>query len=163
VKRVEAIVIGSAALGGGSASAGGLFMASPVGAGPGGQAAPAAMAGTPAGLDYSRSLTGHVGTSEYDVVPMKIVVYIDPAYENAFIDELYRQNNGYTEINRSMRTVDPLEASSNGYLYGPVQVIRLELTVEALLFRSWTVPLMPADIRSKLGLPAVGTAMPGRM
>jgi hypothetical protein len=68
---------------------------------------------------------------------------------------LYRQNNGYTVINRSMRTVDPMEASSNGYLYGPVQVIRLELTVEGLLFRSWTVPLMPNDVRNKLAIQPV--------
>jgi hypothetical protein len=156
IKRLEAIMIGSGALSGGAGGAGSLFMAVSAGGnpGPGGPAAMVAPGGT-SGLDFNRSVTGHVGTAEYDVVPMKIVVDLNPEYENAFIDALYRQNNGYTVINRSMRTVDPMEASSNGYLYGPVQVIRLELTVEGLLFRSWTVPLMPNDVRNKLAIQPV--------
>jgi hypothetical protein len=94
---------------------------------------------------------------------MKIVVHLDPAYINQFIDALYRQNNGYTVINQNLRVVDPLEASSSGYLYGATQVVRLELLVEGLLFRSWTVPLMPNDIRKVLGIPPVGTPLPARL
>jgi hypothetical protein len=147
IKRLEAILVGSASLSGQPGSGGGaLFMAGP-GQASGQGGSPMAPA-SPAGLDFNRSMTGHVGTSEYDVVPMKIVVYIDPTYENEFIDELYRQNNGYTVINRCMRTVDPLEASSNGYLYGQVQVIRLELAVDGRWFRSWTVPLMRVGLRA---------------
>jgi len=172
VKRLVSIVIGNTALG--SATAGGpgsLFFGGPAmapsaGGGPG---APLAAAGG-SGLALDRSLTGHVGTSEYDVVLMRITVDIDPAYENQLIDALYRQNNGYTVINRNMKTVDPLEAASNGYLYDPVQCERLELLVEGLLFRSWTLPIMPDGIRRQLGLPPVpapGTpgagGMPGRM
>jgi hypothetical protein len=152
IKRLEAIVVGSAAMSGqhGGANQGGgpLFMPLPSVAG-GAAATPAA--GT---LDYTRSMTGHVSTPDYDVVMMKVILHLDPAAENEFINELYKQNNGYTVINRNMRTIDPLDAAGQGFLYGPSQVVRVELLVESLLFRSWTVPLMPDQIRLPLGIPA---------
>jgi hypothetical protein len=163
LKRLESIVIGAAATGAGGGGSGALFIGGAPNPAAGGGPAPVPAVGgtTAAGLDFTRSLTGHVGTAEYDVVPLRIVVHIDPAYINQFIDTLYRQNNGYTVINQQIRVDDPLEASSNGFLYGPVQVVRLELLVEGLLFRSWTVPIMPDTIRRGLGLPPVGTPVPG--
>ncbi len=98
-------------------------------------------------------MTGRTSNAQYDVVLMSISIDLDPAYENAFIDALYKQNNGYTVLNVVTKVIDPFEASSNGYLYGYTQVVHLDILVEGLLFRSWTVPIMPDVTRNSLGLP----------
>ena len=99
-------------------------------------------------------MTERTGTSDYDVVYMNISIDLDPAYQNKFIDNLYRQNNGYTVIMVQSATVDPIDAASRGFLYGNVQVVHLEILVEGLLFRNWTLPIMPADTKTLLGVPA---------
>ena len=131
--RLEKIAVGATPGGQGGGSTG-VFFANPPVAG-----APAA----PTTLDLTKTMTGRMSNSQYDVVLMNIVVDINPAYENQFIDTLYRQNNGYTVINVTTKTVDPFDAAGNGYLYGNTQVVHLDILVEGLLFRSWTLPIMP--------------------
>lgn len=104
------------------------------------------------GLDPARSMTGRVASDKYDTVHFTIVMVLQPKAINAFMDELYRQNNGYTLLNVGLETVDPWEAMTTGYNYGDGSVVRVTLTVEALIFRGWTVPLMPAKIRTQLGV-----------
>ncbi|HVS71218.1 MAG TPA: hypothetical protein VHQ47_08185 [Phycisphaerae bacterium] len=104
------------------------------------------------GLDPSRTLTGHVGGGSYDTVLVGISLDLDPAYENRFFDELYRRNNGYTVLDVRTAVVDPFDAASNGYLYGKKQVVHIDVLVEALFYRSWTVPLMPAGIQATGGV-----------
>ncbi len=111
----------------------------------------------PTGMDPNRDLTGRVGNADYDVVVSYIGLDLDPAYENAFIAALYKQNNGYTVLNINTRVLDPFETSANGYLYGNVQVVHLDIMVEGLMYRSWTVPLMPDYIRHTLSLPPLPT------
>ncbi len=98
-------------------------------------------------------MTGRLSNPQYDVVLMSISLDLDPAYQNAFIESLYRQNNGYTVINVNTRVIDPFDATANGFLYGNTQVVHLDIVVEGLLFRSWTVPIMPDATRQQLGLP----------
>jgi hypothetical protein len=97
-------------------------------------------------------MTGRVASDKYDTVHFTVVMVAQPKAINAFMDELYRQNNGYTLLNVGFETVDPWEAMTTGYNYGEGSVVRVTLTVEALLFRGWTVPLMPARIRTQLGV-----------
>jgi hypothetical protein len=117
-------------------------------------AAAAAAANQPNTPDFTRSLTGRASGSEFDVVLVQVCVDIDPNYLNRFIDQIYRQNMGYTVLNVRMRAVDPLSRTSMGFIYGESQVIEAEITLETLLFREWTKPLMPETIRTALGLPA---------
>jgi hypothetical protein len=113
------------------------------------------------GVDATRTLTGHVGGASYDTVLVGITLYMDPAAENKFYDELYRQNNGYTVLNVKTTAVDPFEAASNGFLYGKTQVVRKDILVEALFFRSWLVPLMPQSIREGKSTVGSGSSRPG--
>jgi hypothetical protein len=151
VKRLEKIVVGASA---GTQGAGntGVFFANAVTT-PGAPVAPTA-------LDLTKTMTGRLSNSQYDVVLMNITVDIDPAYQNAFIASLYRQNNGYTVLNVSSKTVDPFDASGNGYLYGNVQVVHLDILVEGLLFRSWTLPIMPDATKTLLGIPVTPPGTP---
>jgi hypothetical protein len=111
-----------------------------------------------ANSDASRIVTGHVSNDAYDVVLMRITLDMDPAFQNQFIDSLYRQNNGYTVLNISTRAIDPLEAAGNGFLYGPTQAVRLDILVEELMFRGWTVPLMPDETKRSLNIASAGAS-----
>jgi hypothetical protein len=111
-------------------------------------------AAMPNEIHFSRTMTGRASGTEYDVVLMQINVDVDPSWLNRLIDQLYRQNMGYTVLNIRWKTVDPLTRSSMGFVYGETQVIEAEIVVEALMFRDWTRPLMPEKIRVSLGLPA---------
>jgi hypothetical protein len=115
--------------------------------------AAAAAGNQPNTPDFARNLTGRASGSEFDVVLLQVCVDIDPAWLNRFVDQIYRQNMGYTVLNLRMKAVDPLSRSSMGFIYGDTQVIEAEITLEALLFRDWTRPIMPEKIRVALGLP----------
>ena len=117
----------------------------------------------PPGGDFTRTMTGRVDSNDYDVCLMEIVVDINPAYQNKFLDALYRTNNGYTVLNIKTDVADPFDTTGNGYLYGDTQVVHLDILVEGLLYRSWTVPIMPDAIRASLGIPLLpppGTPAP---
>jgi hypothetical protein len=151
IKRLEKIVVGATA-GQGGANTGIFFTAAASGTPtPGVPAAPTA-------LDLTKTMTGRLSNNQYDVVLMTLSVDLDPAYENAFIAALYRQNNGYTVLNISTKTVDPFDAAGNGYLYGNTQVVHLDILVEGLLFRSWTLPIMPDATKTLLGIPITPVA-----
>jgi hypothetical protein len=115
------------------------------------QPAPDAPA-APNDIKYELGMTGRFAGADYDVVPMSVIMDIDPAYLERFIDQLYRQNMSYTVTNIQFRTVDPLDRAGNGYLYGDSQVVEVELQMEGILFRSWTLPLMPKDIKDSLNI-----------
>jgi hypothetical protein len=106
----------------------------------------------PTGPDYSLSLTGHSPNDRFDLTYVRLVVEVDPSRLNDFIGSIYRQNNSYTVVNMSLQSVDPLEAASTGYLYGDTPVVRADLLLEAIFFRDWTLPIMPASVKSSLGI-----------
>ncbi len=106
------------------------------------------------------SMTGHVGTHQYDVTFVDVTVMIQPTDINKFIDAIYRQNDAYTVLNVNLRTVDPIDAITHGYAYGAVPVVRANILLEAILFRKWTVPIMPAAYRTALGITATKKVMP---
>ncbi|HVX85913.1 MAG TPA: hypothetical protein VH253_14115 [Phycisphaerae bacterium] len=162
IKRLERISIGGdgGVPGGiaGASSRGTLFLDPPNITGTGQQGAASSSSSTN-GLDPNRTLTGHVGGGSYDTVLVGISMDIDPAYENRFFDQLYRRNNGYTVLDVRTSVVDPFDAASNGFLYGKKQVVHIDVLVEALFYRSWTVPLMPTGVKTTGG--AVGGASRG--
>lgn len=108
-------------------------------------------------INYELSVTGRSAGKAYDVVHVSILVDIDPAQLNAFVRALYMQNMGYVQESLQIKTVDPTERASYGYLYGDGQVVEAEIQFEALFFRSWTAPLMPTPVRQALGVPAPTT------
>jgi len=125
----------------------------PVNGGAGGGGATAQDAPAPANtIRPELGMTGRAAGADYDVVPMSIIMDIDPAYLNKFIDQLYKRNMSYTVTNLQFKTVDPLDRASHGYLYGDGTVIEVEIQLEGILFRSWTQPLMPKQIKQNLGI-----------
>jgi hypothetical protein len=110
---------------------------------------------TPNQIDYNLGMTGRAAGGEYDVVQISVIMDLDPAALEKFIDQLYRENMGYTVTNMQFRTIDPLDRASNGYLYGEVQTIEAEIQLEGILFRSWTRPLMPKDVKAAMNVSQV--------
>ncbi len=98
-------------------------------------------------------LTGHLTNPRYQVTLMNISLVIEPWQINHFIDQLYRLNNGYTVLQIQMRTVDPIDALTSGYVYGKVPVVRADILVEAIFFTSWNGKVMPADYCARCGVP----------
>jgi hypothetical protein len=103
---------------------------------------------TPNTTNYELGMTGRFAGKTYDVVYMSVVMDIDPAYLVKFIDNLYKQNMGYTITNLQQRAIDPLDRASNGYLYDS-QTVEVEMLIECVFFRSWTTPLIPDEIKNK--------------
>jgi hypothetical protein len=101
--------------------------------------------------NYELGMTGRSAGRSYDIVYMSVVMDIDPAYLFKFMEQLYKQNMCYTLTNMQMKTVDPLDRASQGFIYGETQVIEVEFLVECVFFRSWTEPLMPDRIKQDLG------------
>lgn len=132
---------------------GGQMYIPPVPVNPGDQsAAAAAQTVAPNAINYDLSMTGQSGGADYDVVLFSVWMDIDPSKLTAFEDELARHNMYITLVDH-LKTVDPLDRVSNGYLYGDGQVVEVEMQAEAIFFRSWTLPLMPDDEKRLLSIP----------
>ena len=98
-------------------------------------------------------LTGQASNARYQVVVMSIRLVLEPWAINRFIQELYRQNNGYTVLEiRTIHTVDPIEALTSGYVYGQVPVVRVNIVVEDIMFSTWHGRIMPTDYCLKCGV-----------
>lgn len=116
------------------------------------------------GSNYTESMTGHIGSSIYEVIKVRVGLILEPSKLNDFINNLYRQNNGYTVLNVQIKTVDPITAISYGFVYGPVSVIEADMTIEELMFNEWNGRVMPKAYRQKFGIviPAAGVNGPGQ-
>lgn len=104
-------------------------------------------------------LTGHISNARYQVVLMEVSLVAEPWMLNKFINELYHQNNGYIVLNMETRTVDPITAITNGYVYGKVPVVRADILFECVMFSSWNRLVMPADYRAAFHLTGKKNAM----
>lgn len=103
-------------------------------------------------------LTGHVSNARYQVVLMQVSLVAEPWMINKFINQLYHQNNGYIVLNMDIRTVDPIQAITQGFVYGKVPAVRADLLFECVMFSRWNKRVMPADYRSALGLASTPAA-----
>jgi hypothetical protein len=139
----------------GSTASGGQVMGPQVNSNGGTAVAP--VEATDNAINFELSMTGRSGGKAYDIVHVSVLVDIDPAQLNAFVRSLYMQNMGYVQESLQIRTVDPTERASYGYLYGEGQVVEAEIQFEALFFRNWTAPLMPESVRQALGVTAPAT------
>ncbi len=104
------------------------------------------------GLNYGGQMTGHVGTSDYQVTHVAVGVIIAPSKINTFINNMYRQNNGYTLLNVQIRTVNPIDAITHGYVYGAVPAVEADFLFEDILFNQWNGRVMPAAYRQRFGI-----------
>ena len=116
--------------------------------------------GANTGAAVGAILTHHVSNARHQVVLVAVSAVVEADKINAFINQIYRQNNGYTVLQLNMKTVDPIRAISEGFVYGKVPVVRINMLMEDLLCTQWNEPLMPPAIRAGLGLRPISMARP---
>jgi len=123
--------------------------------------APGAAAGsTPAGPVFNESWTGRVCNPLYDVVKFKFTADVATDEIPRFLQELGR-GRFITPLNVDISAIDTniLAASPNNMIYGNDPVARVVVRCEALFLRSWTLPLMPTEVKQKdlgIGQPTGG-------
>ncbi len=101
-------------------------------------------------------VTHLTSNKKFQVTMMRVSVDIVPSDINAFINALYRQNIGYTVLNVSLRTVDPIQALTSGYVYGKTPVVRADILLQVIFLSSWNRKIMPRHYLRELSLTAAG-------
>lgn len=96
--------------------------------------------------------TGRFSNSVFDVRHARLTIHV--AWESLpeFFEQL-RLTNFMTVIDMQFRDVDEYDALASGYLYGVSDVVEVDMVIETLWFRGWTVPLMPQMVRKALAVP----------
>jgi hypothetical protein len=115
---------------------------------------PPAGASDQAPLDPSYSITGRRSSKLnklYDVRHADLTVIVDSSRLTDLVNAISR-TNFMTVIGCKLSEVDAWKDLDEGYYYGPAHVVRAALKVETIWLRSWTVPLMPEEIKIKLGV-----------
>ena len=112
-----------------------------------------------AGKAYTRSPTGRVCNSLYDVIHFTLTLNVDARQIPAILAEIQR-GKLITIYQMGATSVDAQAAAEDkGYIYGPVPVATLTMQGEELFLREWTTKLMPEGIKTQLGV--VPTPTPG--
>jgi hypothetical protein len=105
--------------------------------------------------DPKASATGRVCNTLYDVLHFTVLVDIDAARFREFMAHLV-SNRHITILSVDMEGVDRDVELQSWFVYGDQPVVRLKLTCEALMFREWTLPLMPEDVKKALKITPPG-------
>jgi hypothetical protein len=103
----------------------------------------------PLPADFNLSPTGRSSNGMYDVIPFRLVIDVDANRVNDVLDGLTHRKLIYI-YNQDLYTLDPTSLAAQGYLYGPVPIVRLSLSGEELFLRQWTSKVMPERIKQML-------------
>lgn len=103
--------------------------------------------------DFKASITGRVTNPLYDVRLAEVRLIANMERIPAIIDALTRRNF-MAVIDLDMRPADPFAAAAHGFIYGSDPVAEVTMVVETIWLREWTVPLMPTQVKERLGVAA---------
>jgi hypothetical protein len=101
--------------------------------------------------DYKVSFTGRGSNQIYDVRSAKVTLIVETARLPELFDALARRNF-MTVLDSTVRPADPFAAANDGFIYGKAHVSEVTLTIESVWLREWTVPYMPLEVRTALGI-----------
>lgn len=120
----------------------------------GGSTGPAAAAVTPGpgDKDFTRSPTGRLSNTLYDVVHFSLVLTIDATRLPLVLEKL-EQGKLITVYQVDLSSVDSRAALDDGYVFGKSPVVRVTLQCESLFLRQWTTVWMPQEIQDLLHIP----------
>ena len=95
--------------------------------------------------------TGRTSNALYDVRHARLRAVVDVRRLPDFIDAL-SHTNFMTVLEVDATNVDEFEALKRGYFYGSGDAVEVEMLIETIWLRSWTVPLMPESVRKYLAV-----------
>ncbi len=102
--------------------------------------------------DYSKSISGRSArTGLYDMRTVKVTLVVDSRRLQHLFDAFHTTNFMSVVGFRSM-PVDVTAELAQGFYYGADPVILVELDIESLWLRDWTVDLMPPIVREHFGI-----------
>ncbi|MDZ4830712.1 MAG: hypothetical protein SGJ09_11010 [Phycisphaerae bacterium] len=112
---------------------------------------------TEAPRDFAKSLTGRQKNNAFDVRRATVEAVIATSELPQFFDALAKRNF-ITVTNVRVQQIDAFSEASQGFVYGrePVSAVTIEL--ESAWLREWVAPLMPADVRTALGIQNKGAS-----
>jgi hypothetical protein len=105
-----------------------------------------------AGKAFNISETGRVSNPLYDVIHFHVELNVDATKIPLILTELQR-GRLMSVWSADAIVVDARAAIEDGYVYGTAPIMHLSLECEDIFMRGWTVPLMPAIIQTRLGVP----------
>ena len=100
---------------------------------------------------FLMSPTGRRSNTIYDVLHAKVSLVVD-YQQMSKLFEAIGKTNFMTILNISITDVDEYEALQSGYLYGSGDCVQVDLIIETLWLREWTVRLMPKSIKTLLAI-----------
>jgi hypothetical protein len=118
--------------------------------------------GGPTPVELSVSPTGRVCNALYDVMKFKVTLVVDATKLPQILRE-FQRGRLITIWNVQIDNVlDPAIEMQNGYTFGDKPIVRVEITGEDLLLRSWSLDLIPDSRKNGIGPggPAVGVSQP---
>jgi hypothetical protein len=102
--------------------------------------------------NYQVSPSGRASNGLYDVVHMRASMVVEADKLPMVLDQLGRGRLlSVVQVER-VEPVDPAAAANAGYFYGDKPCVRVDLLVEDLLLRKWTVQYMPERVKQMLGV-----------
>ena len=104
------------------------------------------------GLDPSVSVTGrvsHENNQLYDVRTATLSLVVASARLPEVLEAI-AATNFMSVVDMDVREIDPWEHLRLGYYYGDEHVVEVDLSVETVWLRSWTVQYMPETVRKLL-------------
>ncbi|MFG0260662.1 MAG: hypothetical protein ACF8LK_09960 [Phycisphaerales bacterium JB041] len=101
--------------------------------------------------DPSLSVTGRKSNAEFDVVKARMTLVVD-AQRLPRLFKAFSETNLITVLDMDVREVDLWADLREGYYYGKAPVVRVDLELETVWHRDWTVPMMPQSVKSALGV-----------
>jgi hypothetical protein len=105
--------------------------------------------------DNTVSPTGRVCNGMYDVYHFTVKADVEAAKLADFLRGLGK-DQFITPIGVDVHAVDNATALAQGYIYGDTPVVNVTAHCEVLYLRQWDAPFMPAQVKTKFGIPTTG-------
>lgn len=95
--------------------------------------------------------TGRISNLLYDVRHARLQAVVD-FQELPKLLEAINSTNFMTVLSIELTDVDEYQAMAQGYLYGPGDMVEVDMVIESLWLRTWTLEHMPDPVKISLGL-----------
>jgi hypothetical protein len=104
----------------------------------------------PVTYDFTKSVTGRVSNSLYDVRTATVRMVVASSMLPEVLNAIARQNF-MTVTSLEVASADAFAAADSGFVYGAKPVCEIKLTVESIWLRPWLAKLMPRELRERKG------------
>lgn len=101
---------------------------------------------------FLMSPTGRRSNTIYDVIHAEVSLIVDYQHITK-VFEAFGKTNFMTIMKANLTDVDEYSALIDGFHYGLGDCVKLDLVIETLWLRDWTVRLMPDRIKTRLSIP----------